>query len=67
MSSQLLGPISLPEGVEPNFIDPPSRLKRNIVMLTICLTLVTILVPMRVYTRTQIMKAKLSTNDCGPA
>ena len=40
-----------PEGVEPNFINPPSHDKANVILHTICLTLTTLFLMMRLYTR----------------
>lgn len=64
MASQLGGSMSPPAGVEPNLVDPPSQLSNNIALHTICLTLITVLVAIRLYTRIAINKMKLGLDDC---
>lgn len=64
MASQWGGSIPPPEGVEVNLVDPPSQLPNNIAMHTVCLTLVTMFVAIRVYTRLGINKARLGLDDC---
>ncbi|KAK4212944.1 putative integral membrane protein Pth11-like [Rhypophila decipiens] len=60
MASGLIPP---PPGVTANFVDPPSQLQSNIALHTICLTLVTIAVGMRFYTRLFITKSGLGLDD----
>lgn len=64
MASQLGGAMSAPPGMEPNFIDPPSQQKSNLVQHATCLTLVTMFVAMRLYSRLSILKTKLDSDDC---
>lgn len=64
MASQWAGALPPPPGIEPNFIDPPSQRERNIALHTVLLTLVTIFIVMRVYTRAYITKAGFGIEDC---
>lgn len=64
MASQWGGSIPPPPGVEVNLVDPPSQLPNNIALHTVCLTLATTLVAIRVYTRLGITKARLGLDDC---
>lgn len=63
MATQWLGSIP-PPGVEPNFVDPPSQLHGNIALHTVCLTVVTAVVAMRLYTRSFIIRSSLGVDDC---
>ncbi|KAK0701922.1 hypothetical protein B0T26DRAFT_735252 [Lasiosphaeria miniovina] len=65
LSSVWAGPGILPPppGVTPNFINPPSQLQSNIALHTVCLTLVTAAVWMRMYTRLFVTNAKLGIDD----
>lgn len=53
----------LPPGIEPNYIDPPDHRKQDIILHTVCLTLITCAVLMRTYTRTCISKS-FGLDDC---
>ena len=64
MASQWLGALPPPPGVEPNFINPSDQYAGNIALHATCLTLVTLLVAMRLYTRIRITKANLGVEDC---
>ncbi|KAL6836946.1 GPCR, PTH11-type [Trichoderma camerunense] len=63
MASQWLGSIPPPPGVEPNFINPYDHMTENIALHTVLLTLTTLAVGMRLYTRLRITKAKLGVDD----
>ncbi|KAK3934314.1 hypothetical protein QBC46DRAFT_400152 [Diplogelasinospora grovesii] len=63
MASGWLGAYPPPPGVTPNFDDPPSQIPGGIALHTVCLTLVTAAVAMRVYTRTRITRTKLGIDD----
>ncbi|KAI0548666.1 hypothetical protein F4679DRAFT_573986 [Xylaria curta] len=63
MASQWVGALPPPPGVEPNFIDPPSQRERNIALHTVLLSLITIFVSIRIYTRIWITKNKLGVED----
>ncbi|OAL62460.1 hypothetical protein A7C99_7045 [Trichophyton rubrum] len=63
MATQWLGAIPPPPGVTPNIIDPPSQLSGNIALHTVCLTLATAAVAMRVYTRTIVTCTKMGADD----
>lgn len=52
-----------PKGSEPNFINPPSHDKANVILHTICLTLTTLFVMMRLYTRHYISQW-IGWDDC---
>ena len=64
MTSQWLGSMPPPPGVEPNFIDPYDHMKENIALHSVLLTITTLAVGMRLYTRSIITKAKLGVDDC---
>lgn len=64
MATQWLGAIPPPPGVTPNIIDPPSQRSGNIALHTVCLTLATAAVAMRVYTRTIVTRTKMGADDC---
>ncbi|EGE08775.1 hypothetical protein TEQG_08818 [Trichophyton equinum CBS 127.97] len=64
MATQWLGAIPPPPGVTPNIIDPPSQLSGNIALHTVCLTLATAAVAMRVYTRTVVTRTNMGADDC---
>lgn len=53
-----------PSGVESNLIDPLSQMKQNIALHTVCLTLATLSVGVRVYTRMRLAGGKLGIEDC---
>lgn len=65
MASGWTGPgvIPPPPGVTPNFIDPPGQLGSNIALHAVCLTLVTIAVGMRLYTRLFVTRSGLGLDD----
>ncbi|KAM5447045.1 hypothetical protein MaudCBS49596_006226 [Microsporum audouinii] len=63
MAAQWLGAIPPPPGVTPNIIDPPSQWAGNIALHTVCLTLATAAVAMRVYTRTLITRTRMGVDD----
>ncbi|PTB66043.1 GPCR, PTH11-type [Trichoderma citrinoviride] len=63
MTSQWLGSMPPPPGVEPNFIDPYDHMKENIALHSVLLTITTLAVGMRLYTRSIITKAKLGVDD----
>ncbi|KAI0133382.1 hypothetical protein F4776DRAFT_133516 [Hypoxylon sp. NC0597] len=64
MSSQWSqGVVPPPEGVTPNFVDPPNQLPGNIAVHTIFLTLSTLCVIMRIYTRLHVSRVKLGVDD----
>ena len=52
-----------PEGLLPNFVDPPTQDRSNIILHTICLILVTIFLGIRLYTR-HFISHWLSWDDC---
>lgn len=65
MTSQwLVGGMPPPPGVEPNFIDPYDHMSENIALHSTLLTITTLAVGMRLYTRAIITKAKLGVDDC---
>ena len=58
VDARLVGPAATPPpGVTSNFTNGPSRHKYNIVCQTICLTTVTTLVVIRVYTKSRVLKS----------
>lgn len=58
VDARLVGPAANPPpGVTSNFTNGPSRHKYNIVCQTICLTTVTTLVAIRVYTKSRVLKS----------
>ncbi|KAF3482730.1 putative Integral membrane protein Pth11-like [Arthroderma uncinatum] len=63
MATQWLGAIPPPPGVTPNIVDPPSQWNGNIALHTVCLTLATTAVAMRIYTRTIITRTKMGVDD----
>ncbi|RYC56704.1 hypothetical protein CHU98_g9511 [Xylaria longipes] len=63
MASQWLGALPPPPGIEPNFIDPPSQRDRNIALHTVLLSLVTILLVVRLYTRVWITRMAFGVED----
>ncbi|KAI1407947.1 hypothetical protein F5Y13DRAFT_194795 [Hypoxylon sp. FL1857] len=63
MSTEYTGAVEPPPGVEPNFIDPPSQQRGNIALHTVCLTLVTVSVVMRLCTRVFVSKTTLGIDD----
>ncbi|KAI0892238.1 hypothetical protein F4806DRAFT_505649 [Annulohypoxylon nitens] len=63
MASQMGGALPPPPGIEPNFIDPPSQAKGNLTQHATCLTLVTMFVAMRIYTRLRINRTNLGIDD----
>jgi hypothetical protein len=63
MATGWLGAIPPPLGVEPNIVNPPSQLQGNIALHTVCLTLATVAVAVRLYTRTFITKASPGLDD----
>ena len=64
MASQWIGALPPPPGIEPNFIDPPSQQNGNIALHTVLLSLATIFVSIRIYTRIWITKLDLGVEDC---
>ncbi|KAI0879953.1 uncharacterized protein GGS22DRAFT_101847 [Annulohypoxylon maeteangense] len=64
MSSQWSqGVVPPPAGVEPNFINPENQMAGNIVIHTIFLTLSTLSVIMRIYTRLYVSRVTLGVDD----
>lgn len=59
----MIGVTPSPPGVAPNFIDPESQAQTNLVLLTLFLTLTTLFIIMRIYTRMFITRW-LSLDDC---
>lgn len=53
----------IPAGVVPNYVNPPDQHTQLIVLHSVCLTLVTAAVAMRVYTRLRITK-NFGWDDC---
>ncbi len=64
MGFEIVGALPPPPGVEPNFEGLTEKQRAGIAVNTVFLTLVTLAVILRVYTRTVIMKIKLSSDDC---
>lgn len=64
MASQWLGALPPPPGVEPNFDNPVDQMAQNIALHTVLLTLSTICVAIRTYTRVRIMASSLGADDC---
>jgi hypothetical protein len=58
------GAIPPPPGIEPNLVDPPSQLNSNIALHAVCLSVVTILLAVRLYTRISLVRANLGLDDC---
>ncbi|CAJ2504213.1 Uu.00g116070.m01.CDS01 [Anthostomella pinea] len=64
MSSQWSqGVVPPPAGVTPNFVDPPNQMTENIAIHTVFLTLSTLAVAMRIYTRVHISRVNLGADD----
>ncbi|KAI0876578.1 hypothetical protein GGS24DRAFT_513468 [Hypoxylon argillaceum] len=63
MASQWLGALPPPPGVTPDFVDPPTQRDGNIALHTVLLSLVTILVVLRLYTRVWVTKVPLGIED----
>ncbi|KAL4995489.1 hypothetical protein BDV10DRAFT_174606 [Aspergillus recurvatus] len=57
------GALPPPPGVEPNFEDPPSQLHGNIALHASFLSVATLAVAMRLFTRLRILRMKLGTDD----
>jgi hypothetical protein len=64
MATAWVSAIPPPPGVKPNIVDPKGQLDANTALHTICLTLVTSVVAIRLYTRIAITKASLGLDDC---
>ena len=62
-SARTTGALPPPPGVQPNFVDPENHTKSTIALHTICLTLATLFVVIRIYTR-QFINGKLGLDDC---
>lgn len=54
---------NLPPGIVPNYVDPPDHIRQTIILHTLCLTLVTLAVAMRTWTRLTITKG-FGLDDC---
>ena len=52
-----------PPGITPNLVNPSDHTKESIILHTVCLTLVTIAVGIRLYTRALITR-KIGADDC---
>ncbi|KAI1798756.1 hypothetical protein F4811DRAFT_566168 [Daldinia bambusicola] len=63
MATGWFGAMPPPPGVEPNLVDPPSQMKQNIALHTVCLTLATLSVGVRLYTRMRLAGGKLGIED----
>ncbi|KAL4756285.1 uncharacterized protein BDW70DRAFT_166332 [Aspergillus foveolatus] len=65
MASQWLtgGALPPPPGVEPNFENPPSQLHGNIALHASFLSVATLAVAMRLFTRLRILRMKLGMDD----
>ncbi|KAI0451111.1 hypothetical protein F5B21DRAFT_488212 [Xylaria acuta] len=64
MSSQWSqGVIQPPEGVTPNFVDPPNQIEQSIPVHVVFLTLTTLCVAMRLYTRVHVSRVGLGIDD----
>ncbi|RAH43285.1 uncharacterized protein BO95DRAFT_516527 [Aspergillus brunneoviolaceus CBS 621.78] len=63
MATQWIGVLQPPDGEESNLIDPVNQLGNNIALHTVCLTLATAGVAIRIYTRVGILKSKLGLDD----
>lgn len=64
MSSQWISSLGPPPGVEPNFVDPPNQIRENIALHTVCLTLATLGIALRLYTRVLVLRTSLGIDDC---
>lgn len=51
-----LSAIPAPSGLTSNFIDPPSKAWLDIVTQSVCLTVATLLVAVRMYTKVKVLK-----------
>jgi hypothetical protein len=54
MATEPVGAMPPPPGVVANFVNPPNQLAGNLALHIVCLSLVTMCMAMRVYTRTRI-------------
>ncbi|KAF2735644.1 hypothetical protein EJ04DRAFT_599748 [Polyplosphaeria fusca] len=63
MTSRQIPAMPPPPGMHSNFVDPPDQLNQNIAFHTVCLTVVTLSVAVRLYTRMRITKASLGMDD----
>ncbi|KAI1653873.1 hypothetical protein F4813DRAFT_373072 [Daldinia decipiens] len=63
MATGWFGAMPPPPGVEANLIDPPTQMKQNIALHTVCLTLASFSVVIRLYTRIYISGGKLGIED----
>lgn len=61
--TKIVGVIPPPPGLEANFVNPPSQMTGNIILHSVCLSLVTLTVAVRLYTRKHINRG-LSVDDC---
>ena len=64
MASQYIGAMPPPLGVEPNFTNPVSQYRENLIQHTVCLSIITGFVAMRLYTRLRILGTSLGIDDC---
>ncbi|KAK5633635.1 hypothetical protein RRF57_009349 [Xylaria bambusicola] len=64
MASQWGGALPPPPGIVPDFVNPPSQRDGNIALHTVLLSIVTIFVSIRIYTRIWITKLSLGLEDC---
>lgn len=65
MSSQWSqGTVPAPPGVVPNLIDPPDQLDKNIAVHSVFLTLSTLALIMRSYTRLFVNRLAFGIDDC---
>lgn len=65
MDAWLAGPVSKPPpGVSSDFVNGPSLHEYDIICQTICLTLVTLFVAVRIYTKSTVLKS-LGWDDGG--
>lgn len=60
------GALPPPPGIEPNFVDPPSQLHGNIALHTVFLSVATLAVAMRLFTRLYMLRTRLGIDDCKP-
>lgn len=59
------GVLPPPDGFEANIVNPShTQMPNNIALHTVCLTLITLFVAMRIYTRWIIIKVALGVDDC---
>lgn len=61
--TDIVGTLPPPPGIVPNFVNPESRAYINTVMHSVCLTLVTLFLAIRIYTRKFICRW-LGWDDC---